>query len=89
LGLRKKTSAGIRFSIQSEKDPLYLDFRIEAFLSESVPEILKKMTENDFKLHCSSLRKLWPVKVDNIGMPFYSVKMISCVIGLIQKFWTL
>jgi insulysin len=57
LGLRVKgILTGIRVSIQSEKDPLYLDSRIEAFLSESVPEILKKMTENDFKLHCSSLK---------------------------------
>jgi insulysin len=59
LGLREKgTLTGIRFLIQSERDPLYLDSRIEAFLSESVPEILKKMTENenDFKLHCSSLK---------------------------------
>jgi secreted Zn-dependent insulinase-like peptidase len=57
LGLRiQGILTGILVSIQSEKDPLYLDSRIEAFLSESVPEILKKMTENDFKLHRSSLK---------------------------------
>lgn len=58
LGLREKgVLTGLRFLIQSEKDPLYLDSRIESFLSKNVPETLNKMTEKDLKLHCNSLKQ--------------------------------
>ena len=57
-GLREKgLLTGLRFLIQSERDPIYLDSRIEKFLSENVKEILNKMTEKDFYLHSSSLKQ--------------------------------
>lgn len=57
-GLREKgVLCGLRFMIQSERDPVYLDSRIEAFLSESVPTILAKMSESDFQVHCTALKQ--------------------------------
>lgn len=57
-GLREKgVLSGLRFMIQSERTPVYLDSRIEAFLSENVPAILNKMTETDFQVHCTSLKQ--------------------------------
>ena len=56
-GLREKgVLTGARFMIQSERDPIHLDSRIEAFLNETIPLIFEKMTQNDFNLHCSALK---------------------------------
>lgn len=57
-GLREKgVLCGMRFLIQSERDPLYLDERIEAFLNTTVDSKLTEMTENDFRIHCAALKQ--------------------------------
>ena len=57
-GLREKgVLSGLRFLIQSERDPLYLDGRIENFLNEQVPSILSKMSLKDFEMHCTALKQ--------------------------------
>ncbi|KJZ78997.1 hypothetical protein HIM_01770 [Hirsutella minnesotensis 3608] len=48
------TTCGFRFLIQSEKTPLYLDNRIEAFLAQFA-QTLEKMSEADFEGHKRSL----------------------------------
>lgn len=48
------TTCGLRFLIQSEKTPEYLDNRIEAFLVQ-FGETLEKMSESDFEGHKRSL----------------------------------
>lgn len=56
-GLREKgVLGGLRFLIQSERDPLYLESRIEAFLAQNVPKTLASTTESDFKQHCTALK---------------------------------
>lgn len=44
----------MRFIIQSERDAVHLENRIEAFLLQ-LDEILAKMTDEEFKQHASSL----------------------------------
>lgn len=57
-GLREKgVLSGVRFLIQSERDPLYLDSRIQSFINDHVSQTLAKMTENDFKIHCTALKQ--------------------------------
>ena len=54
-GIRKPTGfIGYRIIIQSEKDPIYLESRIEAFL-EQMEEKLRLMTHQEFEKHQSSL----------------------------------
>lgn len=56
-GLREKgTLVGLRFLIQSERNPLHLDARIEAFIADNVPRVLAAMTPEEFKLHCTALK---------------------------------
>ena len=57
-GLREKgILTGLRFLIQSERDPLYLDSRIQSFVNEHVTQTLAKMTEKDFQIHCTALKQ--------------------------------
>lgn len=50
------TSISLRFLIQSEKDPSFLDDRIESFLREdNLIPILQEMTEANFKRHIYSV----------------------------------
>jgi len=54
-GLRKSVgSMGLRFIIQSEKDPIHLENRIEAFL-KLLEKKLEEMTPEEFDSHRSSL----------------------------------
>ncbi len=56
-GLREKgTLSGLRFMIQSERDPGFLNDRIEAFLAQNVPIVLDSLTATGWLQHCSSLR---------------------------------
>ena len=48
------TTCGLRFLVQSEKTPEYLDSRIEAFLVQ-FGQTLEKMSEGDFEGHKRSL----------------------------------
>jgi len=45
----------LRFIIQSAKDPLFLDARIESFLREFVPDYLENMTEEEYNKHRKAL----------------------------------
>ena len=57
-GLREKgVLCGLRFLIQSERDPLHLDSRIEAFLTKNATEILTNMSEKDFETHRRALQQ--------------------------------
>lgn len=50
------TSIGLRFLIQSESDPSFLDDRIERFLQEdNLIPLLEGMSESNFKRHISSV----------------------------------
>lgn len=54
-GLRNfATTCGLRFLVQSEKSPEYLDGRIEAFLTQ-FGNMLDKMSESEFEGHKRSL----------------------------------
>ncbi|KAJ3185740.1 Insulinase (Peptidase M16) [Gaertneriomyces sp. JEL0708] len=56
-GLRKTTGVlGYRVIIQSERDPAYLESRIESFLN-SLEKILQEMEEAEFEKHKSALEK--------------------------------
>jgi insulysin len=56
-GSREKgVLAGLRFLIQSERDPHFLDDRIEVFLAESVPSVLDALTPAAWNQHCTALR---------------------------------
>jgi secreted Zn-dependent insulinase-like peptidase len=47
-------SIGVRFVIQSERNPVYLEERIESFLS-GVAKLLDEMTVEEFKAHIAAL----------------------------------
>ncbi|KAI9597576.1 Metalloenzyme, LuxS/M16 peptidase-like protein [Syncephalis fuscata] len=54
-GVRKQPGVmGLRIIIQSERDPIYLEHRIEAFLVQ-LETILKQMTQEEFERHIASL----------------------------------
>ncbi|KAI9592261.1 Metalloenzyme, LuxS/M16 peptidase-like protein [Syncephalis fuscata] len=54
-GVRKQPGVmGLRIIIQSERDPIYLEHRIEAFLVQ-LETILKQMTQEEFERHVASL----------------------------------
>ncbi|XP_041476883.1 insulin-degrading enzyme-like isoform X1 [Lytechinus variegatus] len=54
-GVRRSNGVqGLRFIIQSERAPAYLDQRIEAFLS-SMESYLEEMTEEDYQKHVTAL----------------------------------
>lgn len=48
------TSMGLRFLCQSERDPVFLDNRIETFLA-NVEAALKALTDTQYKAHISAL----------------------------------
>lgn len=49
------TSTGLRFIIQSERDPIYLDARIEFFISTFVPSHLERMSAEDFAANVAAM----------------------------------
>lgn len=54
--LREKAgSIGLRFLVQSERDPFYLDDRIEWFIGEQVPQIMSNLSDVEFARHQASL----------------------------------
>ena len=48
-------ATGLRFIVQSERDPVYLDERIEAFLRDFVPSHLDDMSAEDYSAHQKAL----------------------------------
>ncbi|KAF9347764.1 Insulinase (Peptidase M16) [Mortierella sp. AD094] len=48
-------TTGISFIIQSERNPVYLEHRIEEFLRERIADILETMTESEFKKQVKSV----------------------------------
>lgn len=55
-GLRTQGNLNcLRFIIQSAKDPLFLDARIESFLKDFVPEYLDNLTEEEFEKYRKAL----------------------------------
>jgi insulysin len=54
-GVRKQIGCmGLRFIIQSEKDTIYLENRIEAFL-DSLKVIIENLSDQDYQAHVNSL----------------------------------
>lgn len=58
-------SIGLRFLIQSEKDPKYLEARIEAFLVH-MRGIIEAMDDTQFEAHKKSLIQKWTEKLKNM-----------------------
>ena len=59
-------SMGFRVLIQSERDPVYVETRIEAFL-DSLKEYLEEMSEDDFEKNKQSLITKKEEKPKNLG----------------------
>lgn len=54
-GIRKQVGCmGLRFIIQSEKDTIYLENRIEAFL-DHLKNLIENLTEKEYQSHVNSL----------------------------------
>ncbi|EJD02194.1 insulin-degrading enzyme [Fomitiporia mediterranea MF3/22] len=56
---------GLRIVVQSEKDPKYVETRIEAFL-EHMREVLETMDDAQFQEHKRSLVQQWTEKLKNL-----------------------
>ncbi|KAG0225257.1 Insulinase (Peptidase M16) [Actinomortierella wolfii] len=55
-GVRRQSGAiGLRFILQSERDPVHLESRIDAFLEERLKPFLEEMTEQEYQKQVSSL----------------------------------
>ncbi|KAF9206076.1 Insulinase (Peptidase M16) [Haplosporangium sp. Z 27] len=55
-GVRKQTGAtGLRFILQSERDPVHLESRIEHFLESNMRKHLDEMTPEDYEKQVNSL----------------------------------
>ncbi|KAF9978161.1 Insulinase (Peptidase M16) [Actinomortierella ambigua] len=55
-GVRRQSGAiGLRFILQSERDPVHLESRIEAFLEERLKPFLVAMTEQEYNKQVASL----------------------------------
>ncbi|KAF9103581.1 Insulinase (Peptidase M16) [Mortierella sp. AM989] len=55
-GVRKQTGAtGLRFILQSERDPIHLESRIESFLESNMKTHLEEMTLEDYEKQINSL----------------------------------
>ncbi|KAG0214048.1 Insulinase (Peptidase M16) [Mortierella sp. GBA30] len=55
-GVRKQTGAtGLRFILQSERDPVHLESRVEHFLESRMKKYLEEMTSADYEKQVSSL----------------------------------
>ncbi|KAG1074055.1 hypothetical protein G6F42_025747 [Rhizopus arrhizus] len=66
-GVRKQTgSMGLRFILQSERDTIYLENRIEEFLAK-LRSILEKMTPEEYKAQVQSLISKKLEKDKNLG----------------------
>jgi insulysin len=66
-GVRKQTgSMGMRFIIQSERDTIYLENRIEDFL-DKLQVLVEKMTEEEYKAQVQSLISKKLEKDKNLG----------------------
>jgi insulysin len=66
-GVRKQTgSMGLRFILQSERDTIYLENRIEEFLAK-LRTILEKMTPEEYKAQVQSLISKKLEKDKNLG----------------------
>lgn len=59
-------SIGLRILVQSEKDPVYVESRINAFLS-GLREFLENMSEEQFDEHRRGLIHLWNEKDKNLN----------------------
>lgn len=57
---------GLRIVVQSEKDPRYLESRVEAFLVH-MREILESMDEAHFEEHKNGLIRKWNEKLKNMN----------------------
>ena len=57
---------GLRIIVQSERDPVYLESRIEAFL-QYLQKMLDQMTPEEYVKHQQSLRMTLLEKVKNLG----------------------
>lgn len=58
--------SGIGVLVQSERDPVYLERRVEAFLRE-MREKLEAMSEEEFLEHKSALQKQWREAPKNLN----------------------
>lgn len=66
-GVRKQTgSMGMRFIVQSERDTIYLENRIEAFL-EKLKTLVENMTETEYRAQVQSLISKKLEKDKNMG----------------------
>ncbi|EJD07222.1 insulin-degrading enzyme [Fomitiporia mediterranea MF3/22] len=59
-------SIGWALIIQSEKDPRYLELRIESFLHK-MRKTIEEMEESDFEEHKKSLVHMWTEKLHNLS----------------------
>ncbi|CDO73578.1 hypothetical protein BN946_scf185014.g48 [Trametes cinnabarina] len=57
---------GLRVVVQSERQPAYLEQRVEAFLRE-MDEKLQTMSEEEFQEHRTALQKRWREAPKNLG----------------------
>ncbi|KAF9579675.1 Insulinase (Peptidase M16), partial [Lunasporangiospora selenospora] len=56
-GVRKHHgSFGIKIVVQSERDPIYLESRIEALLETRIRELLESMTSEEYERHVQSVK---------------------------------
>ncbi|KAL5511367.1 STE23_2 [Sanghuangporus vaninii] len=58
-------SLGLRILVQSEKDPKYLETRIEAFL-DHMRGVIETMDDEQFEEHKKSLEQKWTEKLKNL-----------------------
>lgn len=59
-------STGLRILVQSEKNPKYVETRIEAFLVH-MREVLESMSETEFEQHKRGLAHKWTEKLKNLN----------------------
>lgn len=71
--LTGSSERGVRFVVQSEKPPGYLEQRVEAFL-DFMREKLKEMTTEELEEHKASLRKKWLEVDKNVAEEFSSFR---------------
>ena len=58
-------SIGLRVVVQSEKDPKYLETRVDAFLS-AMTEHIRAMSDAEFEEQRKGLRHKWTEKLKNL-----------------------
>jgi insulysin len=65
IGSPRDTRAGIKFIIQSERKPAYLEERIEVFLSNQ-RDRLQNLSEEEFAQQKEGLQRKWLERLKNL-----------------------